>query len=131
MRIRTNDEVVVLAGRDRGKRGKVLRVIRKKNRVVVDGVNVVTRHLKRRPQSPQAGGRVQRPAPIHVSNVALWSAADSRGVRVRVKGEGREKVRVSARSGEPIKAGGKAQKAARPANSSNSGDRAWCSTPSR
>ena len=50
-----------------------------------------------------------------MSNVALWSAADSRGVRVRVKGEGREKVRVSARSGEPIKAGGKAQKAARPA----------------
>lgn len=111
MRIRTNDEVVVLAGRDRGKRGKVLRVLRKKGRVVVEGVNVVTRHLKRRPQSPQAGGRVQRPAPIHVSNVALWSAGDGRGVRVRVEGEGRQKVRVSARSGEPIRAGGRPAKA--------------------
>jgi large subunit ribosomal protein L24 len=115
MRIRTNDEVVVLAGRDRGKRGKVLRVLLKKDRVVVEGVNVITRHLKRRPQNPQAGGRVQRPAPIHVSNVALWSGADGRAVRVRMQGEGREKIRVSAKSGEPIRAGGKAAKAEKPA----------------
>jgi large subunit ribosomal protein L24 len=114
VRIRTNDEVVVLSGRDRGKRGKVLKIIRKKDRVVVDGVNIVTRHLKRRPQSPQAGGRVQRPAPIHVSNVALWSAADARGVRIRMKGEGRQKVRVSTRSGEAIKSGGKASKPEKP-----------------
>ena len=54
---------------------------------------------------------MQRPAAIHVSNVMLWSAADDRGVRVRMKGEGREKARVSARSGEAIRAGGKAPKA--------------------
>jgi large subunit ribosomal protein L24 len=111
VRIRTNDEVVVLAGRDRGKRGKVLRVVLKKDRVVVEGVNIITRHLKRKPQAPQSSGRVQRPAPIHVSNVALWSAADGRGVRTKMKGEGREKIRVSAKSGEAIRAGGKAAKA--------------------
>jgi large subunit ribosomal protein L24 len=113
VKIRTQDEVVVIAGRDRGKRGRVLRVIPDKNRVVVEGVNVVTRHLRRRTDNPQAGGRVQRPAPIHVSNVALWSAADGRGVRVRMKGEGREKSRVSAKSGEAIRAGGKAPKGAK------------------
>jgi len=115
VRIKTQDEVIVIAGRDRGKRGRVLRVIPDKNRVVVEGVNVVTRHLRRRTDNPQAGGRVQRPAAIHVSNVMLWSAADNRGVRVRMKGEGREKARVSARSGEAIRAGGKAPKAAKTA----------------
>jgi large subunit ribosomal protein L24 len=114
VKIRTNDEVIVIAGRDRGKRGRVLRVITNKDRVVVEGVNVVTRHLKRRTDNPQAGGRVQRPAAIHVSNVALWSAADGRGVRVHMKGEGREKTRVSAKSGEAIRAGGKAPKGAKP-----------------
>jgi large subunit ribosomal protein L24 len=107
VKIRTNDEVVVIAGSDRGKRGRVLRVIPDKNRVVVEGVNVVTKHMRRNPQNPQ------RPAPLHVSNVALWSAADGRGVRVKVKGDGREKVRISARSGELIRAGGKGPKAAK------------------
>jgi large subunit ribosomal protein L24 len=102
VKIRTHDEVVVIAGRDRGKRGRVLRVLTDKKRVVVEGVNIVTRHLRRRTDNPQAGGRVQRPAAIHISNVALWSAAENRGVRVRMKGEGREKVRVSARSGEAV-----------------------------
>jgi large subunit ribosomal protein L24 len=115
VRIKTHDEVVVIAGRDRGKRGRVLRVIQSKDRVVIEGVNVVTRHLRRRTDNPQAGGRVQRPAPIHVSNVMLWSAADNRGVRVRMKGEGREKTRISAKSGEAIRAGGKAAKGAKPA----------------
>ena len=110
MKIRTHDEVVVIAGRDRGKRGRVLRVIPDKQRVVVEGINVVTRHLRRRTDNPQAGGRVQRPAAIHVSNVALWSATDNRGVRVRMKGEGREKVRVSARSGDPVGGGAKGAK---------------------
>jgi large subunit ribosomal protein L24 len=107
VKIRTNDEVVVITGRDRGKRGRVLRVLPDKGRVIVEGVNVVTRHLRRNPQNPQVGGRVQRPASIHVSNVQLWSAGDGKGVRVRMKGEGREKVRVSVKTGEPVKAGGK------------------------
>jgi large subunit ribosomal protein L24 len=113
MKIRTHDEVVVIAGRDRGKRGRVLRVLADKNRVVIEGVNVVTRHLRRRTDNPQAGGRVQRPAAIHVSNVALWSAAENRGVRVRMKGEGREKVRVSAKTGEAVGGGAKGGKAAK------------------
>jgi len=107
VKIRTNDEVVVITGRDRGKRGRVLTVLPAKDRVIVEGVNVVTRHLRRNPQNPQVGGRVQRPAAIHVSNVQLWSAADGKGVRTRMKGEGRDKVRVSSKTGEPVKAGGK------------------------
>ena len=102
MKIRTNDEVVITKGKDRGKRGKVLRVINKKDKVVVEGCNVMTKHLRRNPQNPQAGGRVQRPAPIPVSNVMLWSASDQRGVRVRVQGTGRDKTRVSVKSGAAI-----------------------------
>jgi large subunit ribosomal protein L24 len=101
-KIRTNDEVVVIAGKDRGKRGKVLRVLTKHDRVVVEGVNTVTRHLKRNPQNPQLGGRVQRAAPIHVSNVMLWSAADGKGVRVKFDGDGRDKKRVAAKSGAAV-----------------------------
>ncbi len=113
-KIRTNDEVVILAGKDRGKRGRVLRVILKHNRVVVEGVNVITRHLKRNPQNPQAGGRVHRPGPIAISNVALWSDSDGKGVRVRMTGAGKDKTRVSAKSGATI-GGTKGGKAARPA----------------
>jgi len=111
-KIKTNDEVVVLSGKDRGKRGKVLRILTKKERVVVEGINVITRHLKRNPQNPQAGGRVNRPGPIHISNVALWSDADGRGVRVKIQGEGRQKVRVTAKTGAVIggQKGGRAAK---------------------
>ena len=102
MKIHSGDEVIVIAGKDKGKRGRVVRVDRGSNRVVVEGLNIVVRHLRRNPQNPQAGGRVERPAPIHASNVLLWSEADRKGVRVRSVGSGREKHRVAARSGKPV-----------------------------
>ncbi len=103
MKIRTNDEVVVLRGKDRGKRGRVLSVLPKHGKVVVEGINIITKHLKRNPQNPQAGGRVQRPAPMAASSVALWSEADGRGVRIRMQtGADGKKTRVSARSGKPV-----------------------------
>ena len=113
-KIRADDEVVVTTGKDRGKRGRVLRVLTKHDRIIVEGVNLVTRHLKRNPQNPQAGGRVHRPGAIAMSNVALWSDSDGKGVRVRITGTGKEKARVSAKSGATI-GGHKGGKAARPA----------------
>lgn len=108
MKIRTNDEVVVIAGKDRGKRGRVVRVLKEENKVVVEGVNLVTRHLRRNPQNPQSGGRVQRAAPIHASNVMVWSHDDGKGVRIAYRGKGRDKVRVVAGSGRKLPAPGRA-----------------------
>ena len=70
MRIRTGDNVLVIAGRDKGKTGRVERNLREKDRVVVEGVNVVTKHMQGRPGVRQSG-RIQFEAPIHVSNVVL------------------------------------------------------------
>ena len=107
LKIRKGDTVVVLAGKDKGKRGIVERVDRDAQRVVVEGVAVVKRHTKVRPpanaaqanrqQQPQ-GGVIEKPAPIHVSNVALVSSASGKPTRVgyRLTDDGR-KVRVSRR----------------------------------
>jgi len=107
-RIKVNDEVVVIRGTDKGKRGRVLRVLRSKNRVLVEGLNICIRHLKRNPRNPQEGGRQERPAPIHISNVMPWSDADGKGVRARSAGEGIDKHRVSP-SGSILTAAGKAK----------------------
>jgi large subunit ribosomal protein L24 len=107
LKIRKGDTVEVLTGKDRGKRGIVERVDRERSRVVVEGVAVVKRHTKVRPpanatqaarqQQPQ-GGVIEKPAAIHVSNVALVSPASGKPTRVgyRVTEDGR-KVRVSRR----------------------------------
>ena len=101
-KIRKDDEVIVLTGRDKGKRGAVLRIITKTDRVLVEGVNVTKRHVKPTQAEPQ-GGIVEREAPIHISNVALIDPENDRPTRVRYKTlqDGR-KVRVAARSGEVI-----------------------------
>ena len=101
-KIRKDDEVIVLTGRDKGKRGAVLRVVTKTDRVLVEGVNVTKRHVKPTQADPQ-GGIVQREAPIHISNVALIDPESDRPTRVRYKTlEDGRKVRVAARSGEVI-----------------------------
>jgi len=101
LKIRKGDEVVVTTGRDKGKRGEVLRVLPKESRVLVQGVNVITRH--KRPQQLDPGGLQKREAPIHISNVALIDPSDDQATRVgfKVLDDGR-KVRVSKRSGEQI-----------------------------
>jgi len=71
MQIRKNDQVVVRAGKDRGKRGRVLSVVPEKNRVVVEGVNLIKRHTRPNPQKNIKGGIVEREASIHASNVML------------------------------------------------------------
>ena len=103
-KIRKDDEVVVLAGRDKGKRGSVLRVITKTDRVLVEGVNVAKRHVKPTQADPR-GGVVEREAPIHISNVALIDPDTDRPTRVGYKTlEDGRKVRVAVRSGEVIDA---------------------------
>ena len=103
-KIRKGDEVIVLAGRDKGKRGKV--VLRKDDeRLVVEGVNLVKKHAKPNPMKGETGGIVEKTMPIHQSNVAIYNAATAKADRVGVKVlEDGKKVRVYKSSGEEIKA---------------------------
>jgi large subunit ribosomal protein L24 len=100
-KIRKGDDVVVVSGRDKGKKGSILRVLRQDDRVLVEGVNMVKRHT--RPSGAQPGGIVEKEAPIHVSNIALADPKDGTATRVgyRFLGDGR-KVRFAKRSGEVI-----------------------------
>jgi large subunit ribosomal protein L24 len=102
LRIRKDDDVVVIAGKYKGSRGKVLRVLADSDRVVVEGVNVITKHVKPTRQS-QRGGIVKREAPIHASNVMLADPKTGEATRVSFKIlEGGRKVRVAKKSGEQI-----------------------------
>lgn len=101
-RVQKGDEVVVIAGKNKGRRGTVLRVAPKQDRVVVQGVNVVTKHVKPTRDNPQ-GGIVQREAPIHLSNVMLADPATGDPTRVRFQTlESGRKVRVAVKSGQQI-----------------------------
>lgn len=103
-KIKRDDEVVVLAGKDKGKRGTV-RAVLDANRVIVSGVNMIKKHTKPNPQMGVAGGIVEKEAPIQVSNVAIFnptsSCADRVGYQVLEDGK---KVRVFKSSGEQIDA---------------------------
>lgn len=102
-RIRKGDQVVVIAGKDKGKKSEITRVVG--DRVLVANINVVKRHTKANPQAGQAGGIVEREAPIHISNVMLFNPATGKGDRVgfKVLEDGR-KLRVFRSSGEAIDA---------------------------
>jgi large subunit ribosomal protein L24 len=93
--IRKNDNVVVTTGKDRGKRGRVVRVVADKNRLLVEGVNIIKRHTKANPQRNVKGGLVEREAPLHASNVQLVCPECGKPTRIgrKVLGDGR-KVRI-------------------------------------
>jgi large subunit ribosomal protein L24 len=93
--IRKNDNVVVTTGKDRGKRGRVLKVLPEKNRVVVEGVNFIKRHTKANPQRNIKGGLVEREAALHASNVQLVCPECGKPTRLgrKILGDGR-KVRI-------------------------------------
>ncbi len=100
-RIKKGDKVVVIAGRDKGKEGEVLKVFPKENRAIVQGVMMVKRHEKPGPRS--AGGIVTKEAPIHLSNLAHVDPADGKPTRIGFKFlEDGRKVRYAKRSGELI-----------------------------
>lgn len=101
-KIQKDDEVIVIAGRDKGKRGSVTRV-RDDERVYVSGVNLVKRHTKPNPQLGQPGGIIEKEAPIHVSNIAIFNPKSNQADRVGIKVlEDGKKVRVFKSDGEQI-----------------------------
>ncbi len=103
MSIRKNDQVVVRTGKDRGKKGRVLVVLAAKNRVVVEGVNIIKRHTRPNPQKNIKGGIVEREASIHASNVMLLDPETSEATRIghRTLDDGR-RVRVGRKSGAVV-----------------------------
>ncbi len=98
-RIRKGDRVVLLSGKDKGKSGVVIEVRPREGRVLIEGVNIMKRHTKPRPPN-EPGGVIERPAPVHLSNVSLIDPKDHRPTRVRIQEIDGRRVRVSARSGE-------------------------------
>ena len=100
--VRKGDTVFVNAGNDKGKTGKVLEVLREKDRVVVEGINMVSKHTKPNAQHPQ-GGIIKQEAAIHISNVQLLDPKTSAPTRVAMKVVDGKKVRVAKKSGEEIK----------------------------
>ena len=103
IRIRKNDLVEVITGRDKGKRGKVLVVLPDKGRLLVQGVNFIKRHTRPNPQKNIKGGIAEREAPIHVSNVMIVSPDDDKRTRIgsRIMPDGR-KARIGRRGGEVL-----------------------------
>ena len=101
LKIKKNDTVVVLSGKDKGKQGKVLGTIPSEAKVVVEGINKVTCHIKPRKQGEQ-GGIVKRETPIRACKVALYCGKCGKGVRVGFKIEGDKKTRVCAKCGAEI-----------------------------
>jgi large subunit ribosomal protein L24 len=104
LRIRSDDEVIVISGKDRGKRGKVLRVEPKKDRVYVEGLNIVKRHQRPRQvagaqRAETVGGVIEREGPIHMSNVMLIDPKDGNPTRVGIEIEDGKRYRVARRSG--------------------------------
>ena len=105
MRIRKDDQVLVISGKGRGSKGRVLRVFPRKKMVVVEGVNFIKRHTKPNPQKNVKGGIVEREAPVHVSNLMVVDPESGRPTRVgsRRLEDGR-RVRVAKRSGAMLDA---------------------------
>jgi large subunit ribosomal protein L24 len=106
-RIKADDEVIVISGKDRGKRGKVLRVDPRKDRVYVEGLNIVKRH--QRPQqvagaqrAETVGGVIEKEGPIHLSNVALADPKDGKPTRIGIEVHEGKRYRVARRSGTRI-----------------------------
>ena len=103
LHIKKNDTVVVLAGQDKGKTGKVLKVLVDENRALVEGVNMVSKSTKPSAKNPQ-GGIVKQEAPIHISNLSLVDPKSGKPTRVGIKvAENGKKVRIAKKSGEEIK----------------------------
>ena len=97
--LKTGDNVQVIAGKDKGRTGKIVRIDREKARVVVEGVNMVTKHVK--PQGPEQPGRIDKfEAPIHYSNVLLYNEKSSRGERIRIQlNDDGSKTRIFTKTG--------------------------------
>ncbi|MFA6476262.1 MAG: 50S ribosomal protein L24 [Candidatus Paceibacterota bacterium] len=102
MKIKKNDNVVIITGKDRGKQGKVLRVLAEDEKVLVEGMNLRKKHQKPRKEGDK-GQMIDMPHPIHISNVALYCSSCGKGVRMGAKmADGKKKVRVCKKCGKEI-----------------------------
>ena len=101
MYLKRNDLVVVISGVHAGQQGRVLRVLRDTDQVLVQGVNLRYKHLRRSQKNPQ-GGRIRKEAPLHVSKIQLVDPKTNQPTRVGFRTEGGRKVRYARRSGEPV-----------------------------
>ena len=101
-KIKKNDTVIVLAGEDKGKTGKVLKVLVDKQRALVEGVNMVNKSAKPSAKNPQ-GGFVKMEAPIHISIISLIDPKSGKPTRIAIKREGKKVTRIAKKSGEEIK----------------------------
>jgi large subunit ribosomal protein L24 len=107
MRVRKDDDVIVIGGKDRGKRGRVIRTEPKKGYVFVEGLNIVKRHQRPRSvkdaqKGGEVGGIIEKEGPIHVSNVMVLDPQDNKPTRVRVDRSGGKRKRVAARTGTDL-----------------------------
>jgi large subunit ribosomal protein L24 len=99
--IKTGDTVVVIAGRDKGRTGRVLRVLPKNERVVVEGINRVLKHVRPSQRNPQ-GGRIQKDAPLHISNVMPVDPGTGKGTRIKMEVREGQKHRVAVDTGTDL-----------------------------
>lgn len=100
-KIKTDDDVIVIAGKDKGSRGKVVRLL-DGNRVLVSGVNMVKKHQKPNPQAGVAGGIIEKEAPLQISNVAIFNPETNKADRVGFKVADGKKIRIFKSSGEAV-----------------------------
>ena len=105
-RIKQGDMVMVIAGTDKGKSGKVLKILADKDRVVVEGINRVWKHVRPSQRNPQ-GGRIQKDAPFHLSNVMPLDPTTGKGTRVKFENRDNRKHRIAVRSGTDLGVTGK------------------------
>lgn len=101
MKLHVGDTVQIIAGSDKGKTGEVIQILRKEERVLVEGVNMVTKHIKPSQSDPE-GGIVTREAPIHVSNVAFYDSKAKETVKVGYKLEEGKKVRINKKTDKEL-----------------------------
>ena len=103
MRIRTDDTVVVISGKDKGRTGKVIRTDPKRDRVYVEGVNMVKRHMRPTPGRPNAPvGVIEKEGPVHVSNVAIVDPEQHKATRIGVRRDGDRRMRFAKRSNREL-----------------------------
>ena len=103
LHIKKDDTVIVLTGEDKGKTGKVLKVLVEKNRAIVEGINIVSKSAKPSAKNPQ-GGIVKQEAPVHISNLSLIDPKSGKPTRISVKKtDDGKKVRIAKKSGQEIK----------------------------
>ena len=101
-KIKKGDDVIVIAGKDKGKRGNVMRVL-DNGRVMVDGINIVKKHVRPNPQAGETGGIVEQEAALDISNISLYDAASGKASRIGIKVlEDGKKVRIYKTSGEMV-----------------------------